>query len=366
MSEPIKQHYVPRSYLKNFAECNKKKKCFVDVYYKRDDVIRQNIDTKTICYQKHLYTLQSEDDKNKYDLELYYANNVDAEFQNIYRLLIDKKRSILSKEEKLKILYVCLSFYFRTPIHLNHSNSFTDDLFERLKLLADDEGIIKTSMFGGDKVNVEELDEIKQKSKEDAKTKFDIEHLQKWFDFVQHKYECTINVIEIQDKGAYLITSDNPVMIREYRTNQFCGLFNPNNVITMPLDSKHFLEIHPNTVANEEYEIQRLTHDTDFVFTTNAMTEQNADNLLIGKKNTIDFHFKLKEKYEDAENGQKFLDKAKFKVESLQTFFNIVREKGIKSGESVKQLKKMSSHEHFKNDKQIEGLINLFKNSGIW
>ncbi len=40
-------------------------------------------------------------------------------------------------------------------------------------------------------------------------------------DFVQHKFECTINVIEIQDEEAYLITSDNPVTIREMNSNEF-------------------------------------------------------------------------------------------------------------------------------------------------
>lgn len=369
MSEPINQHYIPRSYLKNFAECKKKKKevkCYVDVYYIKENLIRQQINTKTICYKKHLYTLQTKDDSKKYDLESYYANNVDAEFQKIYKLLIDPKKKILTKEEKLKVLYVCLSFYFRTPIHLNHINAFTDQHFDRLKLYANEKGIVKTKMFGGKKIHVDELDKLREKEKEKSKSKFHIDHMSKWMEFVQHKYECTINVIEIQDKDAYLITSDNPVIIRERRSNQFRGLFNPNNVITMPLDPKHFLEIHPNTVANDEYEIQRLTHDRDYVFTTNAMTEQNAENLLIGKSQTVDYHFKLQDEYENHVNSQKFIDKAKYKVESLQAFHKIVKEKGIRSKEAVKHLKKMHSHKHFKNDKQIEGVVKLYKKIGLW
>ena len=52
----------------------------------------------------------------------------------------------------------------------------------------------------------------------------------------------------------------------------------------MPLDPKPFLEIHSNTIVNNEYEIKRLIHDKDYVLTTNTMTEQNAKNLIIGKK----------------------------------------------------------------------------------
>ena len=366
MSEPIKQHYIPRSYLKNFAECKKKDNCYVDVYFKKDKIIRQHINTKTICFQKNLYTLQGKNDTNKYELELYYANNVDAEFQKVYKLLIDKKKKFLSKEEKMKVLYVCLSLYFRTPINLNHSNAFTDNLFEHLKLYADDKGVIKTPMFGGKEIHIDELDEIKQKSKEDTKTTFHIEHLQKWFDYVQHKYECTINVIEIQDKDAYLITSDNPIIIRERSSNKFEGLFNPNNVITMPLDPKHFLEIHPNTVANDEYEIQRLTHDMDYVFTTNAMTEQNAENIIIGKKNTLDYHFKLQDDYENNEKGEKFIEKAKFKAESLQMLLTLTQENGINSKEAIAQLKKMNSHPHFKGDEQVKRLVKQYEEYGWW
>jgi len=219
-------------------------------------------------------------------------------------------------------------------------------------------------MFGSDKVNIEELDEIKEKSKEDAKTKFHIEHLQKWFEFVQYKYECTINVIEIQDKNAHLITSDNPVVIRELNSNQFAGIFNPNNVITLPLDPNHFLEIHPNTVANNEYKIRRFIHDKDYVFTTNSMTQQNSENLLIGKKDTIGYHFKLQDVYENNDNPEKFVDKAKFKLNSLKLFVKMCEEKGPNSKEAINQLKKIYSHPYFKNDEQIKKYVKQYRRMG--
>ncbi len=299
-------------------------------------------------------------------MELYYANNVDGEFQKTYSLLIDKKKNVLSKEEKLKVLFVCLSFYFRTPINLNHSNKFTNMIFERLKLHADENGIIKTTMFGEKEIHIDELDKIEGESKEETKTRFHIEHLEKWMDFVQHKYECTINVVEIQDKETHLITSDNPVVIREMGSNQFNGLFNPANVISLPLDPKHFLEIHPNTVANDEYRIHRLTHDMDYVFTTNGMTQQNAESLLIGKKGTLDLHFKLQAEYEEGHNGERFLSKAKFKLESMEKLLVMIEKCGLKSQEAIDQLKKMYASPHFKNDKQIEQKVQLYKELKIW
>jgi hypothetical protein len=367
VSEPIKQHYIPRSYLKNFAIRKGKNNYFVDVYLKKDEVLREQIDTRTICYEKHLYTLHNTNDSEKYALELYYANNVDNEFQNIYKLLVDKKKKILTKDEKLKVLYVSLSLYFRTPIHLNNSNSFTDLIFERLRLNADQNGIIMTSMFGDrNEVHIDELNELKKIEKEKAKKKFHIQHLEKWFDFVEHKYQSTINVIEIQDKDAHLITSDNPVVIREWRTTEFKGLFNPDNVITLRLDTKHFLEIHPTAIAQNEYEIQRFVHDRDYVFTTNAITEQNATNLLIGKRKTIDQHFNIQNEYENSKNGQVFVDKAVFKAKSLKELLRVTETYGAKSKEMVSQLKLMYLHPHFKGDQQIEKYAAEYKKMGLW
>lgn len=366
MSKPVKHHYIPRSYLKNFADCKSKESCYVDVYFLKDDILRQNINTKTICYQKHLYTLQNTVEEKKYDLELYYANNVDSEFQKVYKLLIDKNKKVLTKDEKLKVLYVCLSLYFRTPIHLNHMDAFTDQTFDRLKLYANKDGFVKTTMFGGDKIHLNDLEKERALSKKRNKTNFHTDHMERWVEFVQHKYECTININEIHDKDSYLITCDNPVVIRESRTNKFNGLFNPNNVITLPLDTKHFLEIHPNTVAKDELEIQRLSHDRDYVFTTNAITHQNANKLLIGKKNTIDYHFKIQEHYEKPENGEKFIQKAQDKLSYMRELLRVTETYGANSMKVVEQLKKMNKNPIFKDDKQVEELIKTYKNLKMW
>lgn len=365
MSQPVKQHYIPKSYLKNFATCKGKDKCFTDVYFLKNELLKNNIQIKTICYQKHLYTLDSKDEENKYALELYYANNVDSEFQKIYKLLIDKKIKTLTKEQKIQILYVCLSFYFRTPKHLNHINNFTESVFERVKLYADENGMVKTKMFGDkEEYHISEIDKLKEESKKDSKNKFQIDHLEQWIEFVKYKYECTINVIEIKDNNANLITSDNPVIIRERYSNRFRGLFNPNNIITLPLDPKHFLEIHPNVISNNEYDIQRLIHDKDYVFTTNQITEENAEKLLIGKKGTIDYHFKLQDEYENNENPEKFILKAKYKAKSLSELLSLTKETGISSKQTIEHLKKMYSHPHFKGDEQIKSIIREYKEKG--
>lgn len=366
MSEPIKQHYIPRSYLRNFAESGKKNNWYVDIYLKKEKKIQSNVNTKTICYQENLYTLENNDVKNKYKLELYYANNVDKEFQNVYNLLIDKRINVLTKEEKMKILYVCLSFYFRTPIYLNNINSSVDNIFNRLKKYADSNNIIKTTMFGGTEISTSELENIRKKAISDNKTKFHEDHLEKWFGFIHFKYECTINVIEIIDENSYLITSDNPVTIRELFSNEFKGLFNPENVITLPLDLKHYLEIHPNTVADDNYSIRRFKHPKEFALTINSTTEQNAMQILIGKKGTLESHFKLQNEYEQQDLRDEAINNIKTKNEFLNEFLKIASEHGIKSKEAINQLKEINSNHLFKDDKQIEEYIMMYKKLNLW
>jgi len=49
MSNPIRQHYIPRSYLKNFATKKDKKIFLVDAYNLEADSLNKNISTKDIC-----------------------------------------------------------------------------------------------------------------------------------------------------------------------------------------------------------------------------------------------------------------------------------------------------------------------------
>ena len=110
--------------------------------------------------------------------------------------------------------------------------------------------------------------------------------------------------------------------------------------------------------------IHRLVHDKDYVFTTNAMIEENADNILIGKKGTLDKYFEIAEYYEA--NGDKFIEKQKFKVHSMQKVLSISQKFGFKSKEFNDYIKTLSKHEDFKNDSQIQSIINMLKKAGVY
>lgn len=366
-SEPIKQHYIPRSYLKNFGVEGKKGNYFVDAYKLEDDFLLEQISTKSICFKKNLYTIPNAEIDRKYDLEHHYAEHVDAEFPKIYKLLIDETVKVLTAEQKKQILYVCLSLYFRTPRFLNHQNAFTDQILDRMLLHADKNGDVKFTFENvKHEFNIKDIDSVRNEFKERNKVKFLVQHLEKWKEFVDYKYDCTINVHKINDDNAPLITCDNPVAIRGIKTTRFDGLFDPNAVITLPLDTKYYLEIFPNNIADGQTRIHRMVHDRDYVFTTNQIIQGNAEKLIIGKPGTIERHFQIQSSYEDAENAEQFVEKAKFKFEEMQKFDKLCRTAGFTSKETVSQLKKMLSHEYFKNEEQLIQLKRLYIASGHW
>ena len=367
MTNPIKQHYIPKSYLKNFALEGKKKKQFVDIYKLDDDILIESINTKDICYKKNIYTIPSDSNDTKYALEKHYAENVDSEFPKIYKLLIDENIVEITTEQKRQILYVFLSLYFRTPKILNLQNELNNELFDTAAHTLDKEGIIKIDFFGQKmKFHIDQIEQVKKDYSERARLAFIVNHLEQWSQFVKYKYDCTINIIKINDVNAPLITSDNPVIIRHYKTNKFQGLFDPNSVITIPLDKSHFIEIHPNKYADGQARINRITQDCDYVFTTNAMTQENAEMLLIGYKGTIDKHFQIQNKYEDPDNGEEILKKNKYRAEQATALFEILKKKGFVSREFIGKLKELIAHPYCKDDIQILKYKRMLSKMGKW
>jgi len=364
MSEPIRQHYIPRSYLKNFASEKAKKTYVVDGYRLDSETIVKDLSTKDICVEKHIYTIETNNPQKKYALEKYYADNVDSEYPNIYKLLTDKSITRVDKNQKLQILYVCLSLYFRTPHYLNQHNKITSEVLDNSLPYADKKGIITLDYFGK-KINFhkDDIDDVKKDFLKENKTIFHVQHLEQWMRFVNFKYGCVLNVIEIEDKSAPLITCDNPVSIRHMKTNRYAGLFDINSVITLPLDPFHFLEIHPNVFEDGDTVINRLIHDKDFTCTTNNVTQSNAANWLLGKSGTIDIHFRIQEQYENPKNGEAFVEKAKFRAEEMQRMLVMTEKEGLTEN-VINEYKKLQQHPYFKNDKNLARHIAMMEAKG--
>ena len=116
MSNPVHQHFIPKSYLKNFA-LEKDKKFFVEAKLKREDSPKDRLlSINDICVDKNIYTLPIEEENDKkYSLEKFYAEKVDSLYPWIYKKLTDPNVVYINSFERAQIIMITMSLFFRTP-----------------------------------------------------------------------------------------------------------------------------------------------------------------------------------------------------------------------------------------------------------
>lgn len=368
MSKPIRQHFIPQSYLRNFA-LNEGDKYFVEIKQKGFDDIKEKISVKDICVEKNIYTIQGIETDKKYDLEKFYASNVDSVYPEVYKLLTDPETVTINEEQKKKILLTITSLFFRTPKFLNLNNKNTNDIFDHLAKYADKSTGEVNYKFGGKdfSFNVRELESVKQEAQLKNKERFLINHLADWDDFVNFKMECGIGVTKIVD-DINLITSDNPVAIRAVKTNywEIDSIFDANNMIQAPLDSKHFLYIFPNSEKKLNHTFWRSEGKLWNALTCNNEMEQLAEKWILGYPGTIKEHILNDKKYNTAtEENNKAVEDEKQRVLLLQELYTMQEHLTFYDPLVIEKIIQFSGMHIFKGNPVIEESILKYKSLGI-
>ncbi|NOT77013.1 MAG: DUF4238 domain-containing protein [Cyclobacteriaceae bacterium] len=306
------QHFIPRSYLKNFALETEKDKFMVEAKYRSDEQPKERlISIADICVNKNLYTIPKTDSAKKYALEDFYAQHVDSVYPEIYNWLIDPTFKIMTALQKVKMLMTVMSMFFRTPRFLKFHEERFDTALERAQHEMDGNGRIKFT-FDGKAYDVQngEEENVRQDYHIENKKKFLHSHLEAWHDFTRIKINANVAVSRIYDDGE-LITSDNPVVIRRMK-GRFQSIFDPENMIELPLDNKHYLTIYPNSenVGTGE-SIGRGSWDKLFALKINYNTEQHSTDWLLGKPNSVRAHVLDQRKYgaHTPENYEMLIDR---------------------------------------------------------
>lgn len=265
MSKPKHQHFIPKSYLNNFA-INEGNKNFISAKRKEAEDLK-TLSTRDICVDRNLYTIPKS--KNKFAIEHFYADKIDGKFPEIYKILTNITINTIDVETKVMIIYVALSLYFRTSKFLNQENKIFEELVrEAHKSSKGGDFIIE---YAGEEIIItpDEVEEIIKEQKENNRIQFLSQHLDSFEKFVKSKVNDTIYVYHIIDDSE-LITSDNPLIIRPYADptdknfdsekyyNQIINPFDKTNIIHLPLNNKTILTILPNLDAFPDLKIRRL------------------------------------------------------------------------------------------------------------
>lgn len=217
MNNPIFQHYIPRSYLKNFAVKKSKEIYIVDTIMRGENEEIKVLPTKTICAEKNIYTFDNLQPGDPYALEKFYAAEVDAIYPRVYETLVNSNVMNITTETKREILNTLLSLKFRRPQPLKSVISKLELMFDRmLKRPHSPETIVSYEIDGMDysfkyKHLITEL-ETRRKALKEA---WLIKHFAQWQEFVEYKMECGLDVIEVP-ADVPIITSDNPIFNIQY------------------------------------------------------------------------------------------------------------------------------------------------------
>lgn len=162
-----------------------------------------------------------------------------------------------------------------------------------------------------------------------------------------------------------LITSDNPVIMHKARTSELFNVFDPDNIISLPLDNKNFLTIFPNTEEALIDRIFRGGRDKWFAFTTNFQIEENSEDWILGKPNSIHKHMEDQKQYgEHSPQNLQVVQDMKEKANDMLELNRIAEASGginEKVAEKVKELRQKRIH---KNDPEMRRLLVQLKELG--
>jgi hypothetical protein len=359
----MNQHFIPQTYLKKFAHTQNEKNYFVAVFDKITGKYIPKMSVGNICVENDLYTLKHLEGNDKYSIENFFSDNVENKFPEIYKLLVEDKKSFITSEEKNFILYTTLSMYFRTPKVLNQFVAFAGELVQN----AQKHSNAKTINFLGYEISLMEKSflEITKEIRETNRINYIKTQLALLESFVKFKFFDGLVVIELIGYQEF-ITSDNPVEIRNSAEIGF-HLFNSRNSIYIPLDPKHALFIAPN---DKDSIINEVFYQKDnFVqhITSNHVSFENAERWIIGtEKGVKQFLIDEEEYTKPVEDNHPMLQKFQRKLELMQNILKLAEnEASNRNIELLQSLKDLKNHEYFKDSIDLQDLYNKFKEAGL-
>lgn len=283
MSEVKRQHHVPRTYLKHFAEQEKEDTYRIHAVEPGKTPFPTNI--TNVCVKKDMYTPKGETVEERMLIEKFYSDTLESQYNRAYNILIDPERKRITAEERSLIISTVFTMFYRTFRWINLQNTFFDEIIAR--------GYESCIAMGKDKFFLEDREvSIKGKTLEDLQKEFREEgksaqifiQLDVALKLIKLRKNDGISVVKIEDE-AELITSDQPVVMSNLKGG-ILAPFDPTNLVELPLDAKHKLIIQPRTSYADPTLVVRDFQKGKFAklmtFTSNCKQFETIDKHLLG------------------------------------------------------------------------------------
>jgi hypothetical protein len=285
----MNQHFVPRTYLKHFAE-KKGKQYYVDVFDKKEKKIF-NININKICSERNIYTL----DKNSkiasdpLALENVFARGFEPMYEKAYDILTNDSIYRISDVQRVEILIAIFQLFVRNPKILTTSITYhTTEIVKRCSFAK--QNAIKGITYLDEDFSfkdwteesiVEYFKNLTIKVFKEGQA-FGLGKLGTFHEF--SKFEVTKIIGNPQ-----FLTCDNPIAIDDPITRND-EPFLKSKEFNIPLNAKYSLKIfHDNTL--ELNTINRLPTASGNVAINNSMIFDQSSRFIIGNKKAIEDYF---------------------------------------------------------------------------
>ena len=285
-TETKKHHFVPRTYLKNFAH-RKNDDFYVSVLQKDqpcEKIFESNI--INICAENHLYTLTG-NNESRLQLENIYSNVFENEYADLFSILTNDDIWDITSDKKISIISAVITMFYRTKKWINEYNIFADEalnkIFQTCKQY-DADHYINTN---GKRINIKDksLEQLQYNQKNITRIPMILTQLKTALKLIEAKQFDNINVLKINDNSEF-ITSDNPVIARNTNNTTIIP-FGIDNAYYLPISNKYLLSIFPKEDLPVNTKIMRMEISKEQVADLNSSQLFYSDKFIIGSKNGI-------------------------------------------------------------------------------
>jgi len=324
--ETKRQHYVPRTYLDKFAV--KRKKNFNINAIEKNNLDKSKIifpNINNVCIETDIYTLAGKTRAQRMALETFYSDNVENVYNEVYQTLTDEKVTYITEDLHYKIIMTIITMMYRTSKWIDRHNELFDSVLEKMYALCKQTGQ-DSFMFENINysINGKTLKEIQTEFRNKGKEPQVLTQLEIAFKLIDIRKYDGIFVSKL-DPGYQLITSDNPVILSNISQDHIMP-FDPENMINMPLDSRHILTIMPHSQSTRLHRIVRLTEGN--ILSQGKMMVNNTCQLTASNKYILGSKSALSHFIDNLDNYRKPIsDEQKKKLQEYEDLMKNLMQK---------------------------------------
>ncbi len=289
-----RQHFVPQTYLKHFGIVDGEE-VYIKVLPKEENTVDGIFDSniKNVALKKHLYTLPGDTTEEKMVIERFYSENLEVHYNRIYEILTNKSINRISPEDRELIITTVVTMYYRTTWWINQHFEVMSRVFEQQFELCKQTGK-DYYMFEGVKhsISSQTLEEHLAEYKNENQPSMIFQQLHVASKLISLRIRNDkICVYKLSSDRTELITSDNPVTAVNILQDNLVP-FDPQNILSLPLDSEHILYLIPDNDTHERNSIYRTEFDGSMgyneIIISNYEQAKLSERFIFGSKTSLE------------------------------------------------------------------------------